>query len=350
LTNTSSQMVSDKKWDAGVLLTCSDDKTMKLWSVCNQRFVSSYTSHTNSVRAARLSPDGRYAASASSDKTVKLWDIERGNSGNMSCFTTYDHHKDTVVAVEFHPTATCLASASDDGIICLHDMRSDSISQMFSDDARKSVASISIHPSGNYILACSKNKELPLKIWDLRGGKLLCTWSGADTKVNDAGSPSTGACVFSPDQRYFATGGSDAVVKIWSGSFLLSDVSLIKENEMLNINHCKNSSLAEMSKPTSAKSGSMDRELEDIISKLSDEDEKDSNVICKAESSEIASNFPLKENTKTDEGEVCVENMAELMRYMSRQIDHLNKTVISLAQRIAAQESKLEKLTDSDIT
>ena len=42
--------------------------------------------------------------------------------------------------------------------------------------------------------------------------------------------------------------------------------------------------------------------------------------------------------------------MAELMRYMSRQIDHLNKTVISLAQRIAAQESKLEKLTDSDIT
>lgn len=70
------------------LVTASNDKNVKLWTVCRRRFIGSFAEHKNWVRCARFSPDGRLLVSCSDDKTIKLWEI---NSG--SCVKTFKELK-----------------------------------------------------------------------------------------------------------------------------------------------------------------------------------------------------------------------------------------------------------------
>lgn len=61
--------------DGQLLLTSSDDKTLKIWQVADRRFQLSIPAHTNWIRSAQFSPDARIIVSGSDDRTVKLWDL-----------------------------------------------------------------------------------------------------------------------------------------------------------------------------------------------------------------------------------------------------------------------------------
>ncbi|KAK2507320.1 hypothetical protein MC885_015170, partial [Smutsia gigantea] len=77
------------KWDpSGMLLaSCSDDMTLKIWSMKQD--------------------------TASFDSTVRLWDVERG-----VCIHTLTKHQEPVYSVAFSPDGTYLASGSFDK--CVH--------------------------------------------------------------------------------------------------------------------------------------------------------------------------------------------------------------------------------------
>lgn len=48
----------------------------------------SFNGHTNWVRCAKFSPDGRLITSCSDDKTIKVWDITSGQ-----CVKTFNEIK-----------------------------------------------------------------------------------------------------------------------------------------------------------------------------------------------------------------------------------------------------------------
>jgi WD40 repeat protein len=60
--------------DGKVLVSASDDQTIKLWDIATGRHFRTLRGHAGAVRCVTFSPDGLQLASASWDRTVKLWE------------------------------------------------------------------------------------------------------------------------------------------------------------------------------------------------------------------------------------------------------------------------------------
>ncbi|NXL83228.1 POC1A protein, partial [Alectura lathami] len=192
--------------DGQSLVTASDDKTVKVWTVHRQKFLFSLSQHINWVRCARFSPDGRLIVSASDDKTVKLWD-----KTSRECIHSFCEHGGFVNHVDFHPSGTCIAAAGTDNTVKVWDVRMNRLLQHYQGNAV--VNSLSFHPSGNYLVTASNDSTL--KILDLLEGRLLYTLHGHQ-------GPAT--CVaFSRAGDYFASGGSDEQVMVWRTNFDAAD-------------------------------------------------------------------------------------------------------------------------------
>jgi WD40 repeat protein/serine/threonine protein kinase/pSer/pThr/pTyr-binding forkhead associated (FHA) protein len=217
--------------DGCSILSGGDDQTMRLWNVADanhvhtfdggERKVSSrYTGdlfrplanlldkvrdltrqwgsegHQGSVRSVTFSPDGRYVLSGGDDRMIKLWVVATGE-----CLQTFRQHRGRISTVLFHPDRQHILSASDDQTIKIWEIATGQMTQTF--EGHSDLTSIACSPNGLYILA----GDNPIKLWDTTTGQVARTFEGHQAAVRSV--------VFSPNGRFFLSGGDDQQLKLW---------------------------------------------------------------------------------------------------------------------------------------
>ena len=143
--------------DGRRVLTASDDKIARLWEADSGKLLATFQGHTDGVRSAVFSPDGRRVLTTSADKTARLWEAESGK-----LLATFQGHTDEVISAVFSP-------------------------------------------DGRRVLTTAWNTTA--RLWEAESGKLLATFEGHNDVVLSA--------VFSPDGRRVLTASRDETARLW---------------------------------------------------------------------------------------------------------------------------------------
>lgn len=106
----SAKFVARENW----VVTAADDKYIRIYNYDTMEKIKEYEAHTDYIRSVAVHPTLPYLLSCSDDKVIKLWDWEK----DWSCTQIFVGHSHYVMQVAFNPKDTnTFASASLDGTI-----------------------------------------------------------------------------------------------------------------------------------------------------------------------------------------------------------------------------------------
>ncbi len=181
-----------------LLVSSSDDKSVRLWNLDTGLAISTLTGHSQSVKSLAFNPDGTILATGSDDQTVKLWNL---NTHQEIC--TFSGHSHAFKSVAFSPQGNLLASGSWDKTIKLWNVQT-GVQETTLTGHGLQVASVAFSPCGKFLASASYDRTV--RLWELSSG-LSCTFEGHSWAVFTV--------AFSPDGKTLATGGDDNTVILW---------------------------------------------------------------------------------------------------------------------------------------
>jgi len=185
--------------EMNLLLSCSEDSTIRLWSLLTWSCVVTYRGHVYPVWDVRFAPHGYYFVSCSYDKTARLWATDSNQA-----LRVFVGHLSDVDCVQFHPNSNYVATGSSDRTVRLWDnMTGQSVRLMTGH--KGSVSSLAFSACGRYLASGSVDHNII--IWDLSSGALVTTLLRHTSTVT--------TITFSRDGTVLAAAGLDNNLTLW---------------------------------------------------------------------------------------------------------------------------------------
>ncbi|PNY25699.1 WD repeat-containing protein 5, partial [Tolypocladium capitatum] len=190
--------------------------------------------HTKPVSQARISPDGRFIASASADATLKIWDAATG-----AHMDTLVGHMAGVSCLAWTPDSNTIASGSDDKAIRLWDR----VTGRPKTTTRKSISGqemaalrghhnyihcLAFSPKGNILASGSYDEAVFL--WDVRAGRLM--------RSLPAHSDPVSGIDFCRDGTLVVSSSTDGLIRVWDTSTGQCLRTLVHEDNPAVTNVC----------------------------------------------------------------------------------------------------------------
>lgn len=196
--------------DASQIYSACTDKTIGIWDAVTGELLKRLKGHTDLVNS--VCPQLKFAGgagvllSASDDRTLKMWDVR-------------NKHPVFSIDLEFPATATCFSQAGDvafvgslDDTIKAFDVRQQALAYTL-EGHTDTVSGIRLSPDGSSLLSYSMDNTV--RLWDVKpfsaGDRCLKLFEGAPHGFEkNLIKPS-----WSHEGGYVATGGGDRSVTVW---------------------------------------------------------------------------------------------------------------------------------------
>ena len=193
--------VWDVKWSphGHYFATASHDRTARLWATEHIQALRLFAGHDNDVDVITFASNNAYVFTGSCDRTVRMWDISRGIPTRM--FTS---HTDNITALACSPDCKTLASADDGGNIILWDIAAGTRIKRMRGHGKGGIWSLSWSVESSVLV--SGGADQTVRVWD-------CLQKAADSSTAAGGSRATDGTAAKVDGMAGGVGGGKKKAK-----------------------------------------------------------------------------------------------------------------------------------------
>ena len=187
--------------DSKTLISVSDDKTIKAWSLNPPKLLSTLPKQENELLCVAIAPDNQTLISGDNDGNIQIGNLQTGNLIILPKI-----HKKLIHTIAISPDGKMFATGSADKTIQIWNINPlERIYLTPKQEAEINVVSIALD---NQTLI-SGDEQGTISIWNLLTGERLNT-------VPNAHKKSVNCLALSQDGEMFATGSADKIIKIWN--------------------------------------------------------------------------------------------------------------------------------------
>jgi len=207
-----------------VMVSASEDATIKVWDFETGDFERTLKGHTDSVQDVSLDREGKLLASCSADMAVKLWDFS-----TYECVKTMHGHDHNVSSVTFLPTSDYILTSSRDKTMKMWEVATGFCVRTYTGH-RDWVRMVRVSLDGSLLASCSNDQTI--RIWMASGKDTKCelrdhdhvveciAWApeAASQSINEAAAAADNKNSASHPGPFLASGSRDKTIRVWDVS------------------------------------------------------------------------------------------------------------------------------------
>ncbi|KAL7624919.1 Transcription initiation factor TFIID subunit 5 [Parahypoxylon ruwenzoriense] len=185
-----------------VLISCSADGQVRLWSLEIWVCICIYKGHDGPVSCLSWSPHGHYFVTGGWDKTVRLWSQDHASAQRLMV-----GHDTAISAVTWHPNGAYVFSASDetDKSIRMWSVVNGNCVRIFNGHAEY-ISALECAPNGKILASADVGGNIFL--WDIDKGTRI-------KRCRGHGRGGIWSLSFSVESSALVSGGHDNTVRVW---------------------------------------------------------------------------------------------------------------------------------------